>query len=114
MRVGILATVLCCAIILPLNLTAPCEPDVVGESVCAEIANLTDFGRTTLANIPPMDFLEEAEAVNEGSVQDDGEVTIQYVGDVLSAYFRSAPGVTSRLFAVVIVAWCIYIYACGE
>jgi hypothetical protein len=112
LHLAIFATVLCCAVILPLNYTAPCDEEVVGASVCAEMRNLTDFEKTTLAHIPPMDFSEGSES-NEESFA-DGEVTIAYVGFLFNKYFLSAPGNTLRLFGVVIVAWCIYIYACSK
>jgi hypothetical protein len=109
LQLAIFATVLCCAVILPLNYTAPCYEEAVGAPACAEIANLTDFGQTTLAHIPSMDFSEGSETTDA-----DGELTVDYVGLLFNQYFLTAPGVTLRLFGVVIVAWCIYIYACSK
>jgi hypothetical protein len=109
LRVAVFATILCCVVILPLNYTAECDEKAVGASVCAGMTNLTDFEKTTLAHIPAMDFSEGSETTDA-----DGEFTVDYVRNVFKEYFSTAPGITSRLFGVVIVAWCIYIYACSK
>jgi len=111
LRVAVFATLLCLGVILPINLTAPCDPQVVGPQVCHNLTSLEDFEKTTLANIPAMDFSEGTETAQHASSV--GQVDFDYVVQSLKDYFSTAPGVTSRLFGVVIVAWCIYIYACG-
>jgi hypothetical protein len=91
MKVVILATVLCLAIILPLNLSARCwnwdeGGDRSTENCNVNTYNLTNYERTTLANIP---------ALND-------------VGDNLDP----RPGILGRLYGIVFCFWVICFYAC--
>jgi hypothetical protein len=60
-----------------INYTAPCDEEAVGASVCAVLADLTDFEQSSLAHMPAMDFSEGSETTEESDA--DGEVTIDYV-----------------------------------
>lgn len=100
LKVTMLATVLCLGIVLPVNMTAPCDPNVVGEEVCFNMTSLTDFENTTLAHIPQLNFPYDPSA--------DG------IGGIFGRAFRGAPGLTMRLFTIVLVAAIIYAYTCGK
>ena len=98
LKVVIFATFICCVVLLPLNVAASANcKSVVGEEECSKISNMTSFEKTTLAAIPG---LEEDRRDGEGFKIRD-LILIQ-------------PGITSKLFGVVVVAWCIYIYTCGK
>ena len=107
-KVAIFATFLCLVLILPLNITAECDPEVSGADICTNITLLTNFEATTLANIPPMDFVES----NSDESLGNGQINGDYIVQVMEQYFLSSPGITSRLFVIVIVTWAVYIYAC--
>jgi hypothetical protein len=100
LRVTVLATILCLGVVLPVNLTAPCDPELVGQDVCFNITNLTDFERTTLAHIPQLSL--------------PNEPSISGIGQFFGRAFRGAPGLTMRLLTIVLVAFAIYWYSCGE
>jgi hypothetical protein len=117
LRVAIFATILCLVITLPLNYTAPCDPLRQGVSVCANITDLTNFEQTTLANIPPMELASSSGVeggAEDSQAEDDGGGIRYFFAFSFREYFLNFPGITSRLFAVVLVAWCIYTYACGK
>ena len=44
---------MCMGMLLPLNLTATCNPETIATSMCEEVNSLTDFERTTLAHTHP-------------------------------------------------------------
>lgn len=121
-KVSLLATFLCMVIVFPLNWTVGCNGDVVGNEVCAGMANLTNFENTTLAHIPPMGgchsnqcaSLSEENTENYDASWEDWSNVPERVQQSLDTYFLKAPGVTWRLFLIVVVAWCIYIYTCSE
>jgi hypothetical protein len=100
LRVTVLATILCLGVVLPVNLTAPCDPELVGTDICFNITSLTDFEKTTLANIPQLSFPNEPSKSGLG----------RYLGRA----FDIAPGLTMRLATIVLVAFTIYSYTCGE
>ena len=89
LKVSILATVLCLLIVLPVNVTAQCSDP--SSQVCQAMANLTDYERTTLAHIPSLEDLKKSR-----------------YGDFLIHDYNG------RLYAVVLVAWVIYIYTCRK
>lgn len=101
LKVSVVASLLCLTCILPINVTATCYPEISGEDICTNITSLTNFEKTTLAAIPPMDYLT-----------DNSQSDIP-IAQSLERYFLTAPGVTSRLFVIVIVAWAIFVYTCG-
>jgi hypothetical protein len=104
-KVAILATILCIGLILPINITATCDPEVSGEDICTNITSLTNFEITTLAHIPPMDYVEP-------STDDDDQSDADRIVKGLERYFWSAPGITSRLFTIVFCTWAIFMYTC--
>ena len=67
-KVSCLATFLCVLVTLPLNYTAGCDPRVSGADVCKNITGLTDFEKTTLANIPGYG----SSALDEEAIRDSG------------------------------------------
>jgi hypothetical protein len=52
LKVALFATIVCCSIILPLNMTAACESEVSGALTCENVTNLDSYSKTTLAHIP--------------------------------------------------------------
>ncbi|KAG7350665.1 protein of unknown function DUF221-domain containing protein [Nitzschia inconspicua] len=94
LKVSIFATLLCLTIILPIYKTATCNPDISGMTMCSNMTRLTDFENTTLAHIP---------AIHPN--QADGLL-------FLGRSWRIAPGLTLRLWMVVLVAYSIYFYTC--
>ena len=98
LKVVIFATFICCVVLLPLNVTASANcKSVVGEEECSRISNLNSFEKTTLSAIPGLEVERK-----------EGE------GLKIRDFFSSEPGITSKLFGVVAVAWFIYIYTCGK
>jgi hypothetical protein len=85
LKVAVLSTILCIAIVLPLNYTAGCDlTDLAAleSTECQAIQNLTNFEITTLANIPS---LEDANDHYDYLIYD----------------------INGRLYGVVLVAWVI-------
>ena len=95
LKVALFATALCCGIILPLNLTAPCNETKSGFEICKNITALDNYGKTTIGHIPPMSFQK-------------GENSTSTV--IASLVYDSS--ITSRLIVTVMVAWAIYLYTC--
>ncbi len=117
-KVAIFATVLCMTIILPINVTAECQPSISGAAICTNITRLTNFESTTLAHIPPMDFVD-ASSIATSSTTSNGDVhsprfSSEFIVASLESYFWTSPGITSRLFVIVIVSWAICIYTCSK
>jgi hypothetical protein len=91
LRVSILATILCLCIVLPLNITAGCNEQELDIGLCN--ATLTNFEITTMAHIPSVERAE---------------------GDEYRLFFGlKFAHVLGRLYAIVFVAWALYIYTCG-
>eukprot|EP00980_Cylindrotheca_fusiformis_P009792 scaffold2156_cov115-Cylindrotheca_fusiformis.AAC.17 len=113
MKVAIFATIVCCIIILPINMSAPCSDAKSGIETCRNITKLGPYAKTTLANIPPMTFVEEnyTDVVINST---DGGFHLEPLFKNIDLYFTNDSGITWRLLAIVIVAWSIYIYACCE
>lgn len=104
LRVALFATLLCCVIVLPLNWTAPCDPNFRGEIECQNRTQV-HFNRTTLAFIPAYEFADEGTASEE---------KIELIPESFKQSLFTSTSASLRLFGVVAVAWCIYVYACGE
>jgi len=104
-KVAVFATVLCLIFTLPINLTVVCDPRISGADICTNQTRLTLFESTTLANIPPMDYLKEVPLKKKKLLSGKFAKSLQ-------RYFRVSPGITWRLFANVLVAWAIFIYTC--
>ena len=87
-----------------------------GVEVCINLTNLTDFETTTLAHIPPYgcDNCTEttAETTDGGFEENDPTVDAEYVWNLIIEYLKPYPHITPRLYAIVLVAWCLYIYTC--
>jgi hypothetical protein len=112
MKVAIFATIVCCSIILPLNMTAPCHPEKSGLETCKNITQLDSYAATTLANIPPMVFLQDDEVPSNST--ETGGFRLEPFFQNLNRYFHNDSGITPRLITIVAVAWSIYIYTCCE
>eukprot|EP00536_Pseudo-nitzschia_multiseries_P007467 jgi/Psemu1/195687/e_gw1.176.6.1 len=55
-KISVVVAVLCTFVILPLNLSAGCDPEIFGVGTCEQQRNLvgnTGYMKTTIANIPP-------------------------------------------------------------
>jgi len=85
MRITLVATFLCLVIILPLNLSARCWNFSNTDAQNCNIAtyNLTNYERTTLANIPS-----------------------------LAAATQAPSTILGRLYGIVLCSWLICLYAC--
>jgi hypothetical protein len=103
LRISIVATILCIAVLLPVFYTAGCDPEVLGIGTCKPLENLTNFEQCTIINIPRLEYNNSASHVPDET--DDGYWLQR------ESYF--IPGVTGRYASVVIVSFVIYIYACG-
>ena len=93
---------------LPLNYTAGCDPRVSGADVCKNITGLTDFEKTTLANIPGYG----SSALDEEALRDSGAFDPENIWTFIKESVRIVTGITPRLYGVVLVAWAIYVYTC--
>jgi hypothetical protein len=51
-KIGVLATLLCCGILLPTYTTSVCDPEIVTERECQRLASLTDFENLTISHVP--------------------------------------------------------------
>ena len=94
-KIALLATVLCIFVILPINYTAQCEIAQLGNGTCATLSNLTDFERTTIANIPPLQY-------NGTNAQQDDQDGYWYTS------------LSPRYFAISAIALIIYWYICRK
>lgn len=110
LKVALFASVLCCVIILPMNITAPCYTDQSGFEMCKNITQLDSYGRTTIAHIPPMVFVDPGVPPNTTDTQ--GGFRLEPFFKNLNRYFVNDSGITPRLVCIVIVSWCIYVYTC--
>jgi len=98
-KVALVATILCLVVILPVNMTAKCDVELLGIGTCEHILhNLTDFERTTIANIPPLEYNGTHAAF--GSRPFLNEFWVR--------------NISSRYFVIALVAWVIYWYICRE
>ncbi len=51
-KIGVLATLLSCGVLLPTYTSSVCDPDIVTEHECRRLASLTDFENLTIAHVP--------------------------------------------------------------
>ena len=94
LKVSWVSTVLCMGMLLPLNLTATCNPETIATSMCEEVNSLTDFERTTLAHIPSIE--PQTIKANQRYPELSGEFI----------------EIVRRLYAIVVVAWILSFYTC--
>ena len=105
LKVSVLATVLCIGLILPVNFTANCIPEYYNDidenstAFCQNFTALTQFEKTTLANIP-----EIAQPPN----------STWYSPAVFTSAFGESTGYTMRMFTTMVVCFVIYGYTCGK
>mmetsp|Transcript_1760 Transcript_1760/g.2442 ORF Transcript_1760/g.2442 Transcript_1760/m.2442 type:complete len:1420 (-) Transcript_1760:1101-5360(-) len=95
LKVSALATVLCICIILPINLTARCYNTDVSECLVQGSYNLTNYEKTTLANIPPLVF------------ESDNETNIRSV-----IWGSTYPELLIRLYVIVFCSWAVTVFTC--
>jgi Late exocytosis, associated with Golgi transport len=87
-RISMLATLLCCGLLLPLYTSAPCLPDFLASNKYMSLyecnATLTTFRQTTLSHVPDLqpDFTPNARAA-----------------------------ILSRMYVVVLAFWIVTLYA---
>ena len=98
LKISVLATILCLLIVLPLNLTADCDVNVLGSGTCDLTDGLTDFESTTIANIPPLRY-------NSSNTDSDDVTHVQKVW---------VDNTTARYLGIALVALVIYWYTCRE
>ena len=102
LKVSILATFLCMVVILPINYTATCNPEhaIEGQAVCGNETIKNGYEQTTYANIPTLFY---------------GANTTWYHYDAFIQPFQNeSADTTFRMFAILFVAFAIYIYTCGK
>ena len=51
-KISLLATFLCCGVLLPTYTTSVCDPELVTERECERLASLTDFETLTISHVP--------------------------------------------------------------
>jgi hypothetical protein len=102
LKISVLATVLCLLVVLPINITAKCDPVIFGLGTCQTTHNLTDFETTTIAHIPANIF--NGSDVREGD--DDG-----IVEDFNQHWVTDTSG---RYLGIALVSWIIYWYICRK
>jgi len=51
-KIGVLATLLCCGVLLPTYTSSVCDPEIVTERECQRLASLTDFENLTISRVP--------------------------------------------------------------
>jgi hypothetical protein len=106
LKVAVLATVLCTVVILPINLTATCDPRIFGRGTCQTVFDLTDFERTTISNIPPLSFNG---TISSNSPPGHRNNDASSNGEEESL---SEGGTMARYVGIALVSWVIYRYIC--
>ena len=51
-KISLLATLLCCGVLLPTYTTSTCDPEIVTERECRRLSSLTDFENLTISHVP--------------------------------------------------------------
>ena len=51
-KISLVVAVLCTLVLLPVNMTAKCDPEIFGRGTCAQHYNQSQFVQTTIAHIP--------------------------------------------------------------
>jgi hypothetical protein len=104
LKVAVLTTILCTVVLLPLNLTAECDPQTFGQGSCQTVNNLTDFERTTISHIPPLSYNATGSSAPNDAGDDDA-----FGNDEDRVRERD---VSLRYAAIALVCWVIYWYIC--
>lgn len=106
LKVSVLATVLNIGLVLPVNFTANCIPDLYEKvidgnytEICSNYTALTTFEKTTFANIPDV-------VVSPN--------TTWYSPALFTSAFGESTEYTMRMFTTMIVCFIIYGYTCGK
>jgi hypothetical protein len=105
LKVSILATILCIGVILPLNITAECNPEAyedieIGNQTCMNTTELNSYEKTTYANIPILVLSANSTWYSKSLFTD--------------AFSKESTAITMRMFAILFVACVIYTYTCGK
>lgn len=100
LKVSILATFLCMVVILPINYTVPCNPEhaIDGQAVCGNETIKNGYEQTTYANIPTLFY--------------GGNTTWYRYDAFIQPFQNESADTTFRMFAILFVAFAIYIYTC--
>lgn len=99
LKVAIVATIIGCGFILPLNLSARCfkfsEDDVIPPQCNSSDYNITNYEQTTLSNIPSLDIT--------------GASSWQYgfFGSTVTIFGSKFSEYLGRLYAAVAFSWCL-------
>ena len=51
-KIGLLATLLSCGVLLPTYTSSVCDPEIVSEHECQRLSSLTDFENLTISHVP--------------------------------------------------------------
>lgn len=112
LKVSILTTILCMFMLLPLFVTTTCDPIELGLQSCINQQNLTDFEKTTIANVPALAF-NPINSTTIVTINDTQTVILQPRQDPTTGWEWSV-GLTGRYMSVVIAMALISYYSCCE
>jgi hypothetical protein len=97
--------------LLPLYYTTKCDPLLMGLDTCQSQANLTDFAKLTIANVPVFQFSPLLNGTTAIVVNETYSIILQPRPDP-AATQRWTPGLTGRYVAPVLVMCIITFYTC--
>lgn len=110
LRISFIATLLCLAVIFPINITARCnnvsddpEDENYDPNCFSDEYKLTNYEKTTLANIPPLEIKEDGEGER---------LRAGVFGANNSIWGTPFRGILARLYFVVLCSWVVTIYTC--
>lgn len=139
-KIGLLATLLSCGVLLPTYTSSVCDPDIVTEQECQRLSSLTDFENLTIAHVPEVrrrhedsrkrrggfgknatieDFLDDdyypfMDGAKPQIFDDGGNIIIPSapVAPETNADTKWVPGISWRLMTTAICSAIIYAYTC--
>lgn len=136
-KIGVLATLLSCGVLLPTYTSSVCDPEIVTERECQRLASLTDFENLTIAHIPEVrrvDSLKrQSHRGNHSAIEleldeqfivldstkpqildEEGNIIIPPapVAPEANANSKWVPGISWRLMTTALCSAIIYAYTC--
>jgi len=121
LRVALLTTVLALGVVLPLNLTAQCYKQMSLDPTCTDPENenqkLSDYERTTMANIPPLSSTSSYTTDPEERERYLSFTTphLKFIDTLANAVWGGYPYVhiLVRLYSIVLCSWLVFWYTCS-
>jgi hypothetical protein len=99
-------------VLLPLYYTTKCDPLLMGLDTCQAQANLTDYERSTIANVPVFEFNPLLNGTVAIVVNGTYKIVLEPTTTNPYANQHWTPGLTGRYVAPVIVMAIVTIYTC--